>query len=243
MTTSNPRRGSGESSAGRPASGGALTLDEIRAVLHTAAQRRNGARWAVALRQSEVLALRWTDIDLDTATLSVNRTIHRVTGVGLTYAEPKSERSRRRIALPTPLVDALRAHRAAQHAERLKAGTSWHDNNLVFAPAGRGSHRQARRLAPMARHPRRRRSPHRPPPRRPATPPQPPSSPSASTSASSPTCSATPKPASPATPTNTSYPQWPKTPPTGSAQPYGTGSPGPRPAPAGTKGHASDQGK
>ena len=128
-------------SAGRPASGGALTLDEIRAVLHAAAQRRNGARWAVALgvglRQSEVLALRWTDIDLDTGTLSVTRTVHRVAGVGLTYAEPKSERSRRRIALPGPLVDVLRAHRAAQHAERLKAGTAWHDNDLVFAqPAG-----------------------------------------------------------------------------------------------------------
>jgi hypothetical protein len=37
-------------------------------------------------------------------------------------AEPKSERSRRRIAIPAPLADALRAHRAAQHAERLKAG-------------------------------------------------------------------------------------------------------------------------
>jgi integrase len=124
-------------SAGRPASGGALTLDEIRAVLHAAAQRRNGARWAIALgvglRRSEILALRWTDIDLDTATLSVNRTIHRVTGVGLTYAEPKSERSRRRIALPAPLADALRSHRAAQHAERLKAGTTWQDNDLVFA--------------------------------------------------------------------------------------------------------------
>jgi len=119
------------------ASGRALTLNEIRAVLHAAAQRRNGARWAVALgvglRQSEVLALRWTDIDLDTGSLSVNRTVHRVTGVGLTYAEPKSERSRRRIALPAPLVDALRSHRVAQHAERLKAGTSWHDDNLVFA--------------------------------------------------------------------------------------------------------------
>jgi integrase len=123
--------------AGRPASGGALTVDETRKVLAVARSRRNGARWALALgvglRQSEVLALRWADLDLDTGTLAVNRTVHRVAGVGLTYAEPKSERSRRRIALPTPLADALRIHRAAQHAERLKAGTAWQDNDLVFA--------------------------------------------------------------------------------------------------------------
>jgi integrase len=128
--------------AGHPATGGALTLDEVRAVLDTAEKRRNAARWAVALgvglRQSEALALRWTDLDLDAGHLSVNRTVHRVTGAGLTYAEPKSDRSRRRIALPAPLVEALRAHRAAQLAERLKAGTSWEDNGLVFAqPNGR----------------------------------------------------------------------------------------------------------
>ncbi|HSV67564.1 MAG TPA: tyrosine-type recombinase/integrase [Mycobacteriales bacterium] len=128
--------------AGRPATGGALTVEEIRKVLTAALDRRNGARWAIALgvglRQSEVLALRWTDLDLDTGTLSVNRTVQRVAGVGLTYDEPKSDRSRRRIALPAPLVDALRAHRAAQHTERLKAGTSWEDHGLVFAqPNGR----------------------------------------------------------------------------------------------------------
>jgi integrase len=45
---------------------------------------------------------------------------------------------RRRIALPRPLVDLLRAHRAAQLAERLQAGNRWEDGDLVFAqPNGR----------------------------------------------------------------------------------------------------------
>lgn len=128
--------------AGRPATGDALTLEEARAVLAAAEKRRNAARWALALgvglRQSEALALRWTDLDLDAGHLAVNRTVHRVTGAGLTYAEPKSDRSRRRIALPTPLVDALRTHRTTQLAERLKAGTAWEDHDLLFAqPNGR----------------------------------------------------------------------------------------------------------
>lgn len=49
------------------------------------------------------------------------------------FAEPKSERSRRRIALPRPLVDLLRAHRTVQLAERLQAGNRWVDGDLVFA--------------------------------------------------------------------------------------------------------------
>lgn len=129
-------------SAGRPESGGALTPEETRKVLSAAHDRRNGARWAVALglglRQSEALALRWSDVDLDAAALTVNRTVHRVTGQGLVFAEPKTERSRRRIALPRPLVDLLRAHRTAQLAERLRAGSRWEDGDLIFAqPNGR----------------------------------------------------------------------------------------------------------
>ena len=86
---------------------------------------RNAARWTVALavglRQSEALALRWSDVDLDNGTLSVRRGLHRVSGRGLIYEEPKADRSRRNLALPTPLVQALRAHRAAQLEERIAA--------------------------------------------------------------------------------------------------------------------------
>ncbi len=135
-------------SAGRSAAGNALSPEEARAVLQLAKGQRNGARWAVALalglRQSEALALRWSDIDLEAAALTVARSIHRVTGKGLTYAEPKSERSRRTIALPVPLVDALRRHRAEQSRERLAAGSLWEDHGLVFCrPDGRPIERKA----------------------------------------------------------------------------------------------------
>lgn len=108
-------------------------------VMATAHRRRNAARWTVALavglRQSEALALRWADVDLDRGTLSVRRGLHRVSGQGLVYEEPKAERSRRTVALPTPLVDALRLHRATQLEERIAAGSLWEDHDLVFAQA------------------------------------------------------------------------------------------------------------
>lgn len=59
-----------------------LTVTEVRAVLKVAAkQERNGARWIVALalglRQGEVLALRWSDIDLHRGILWVRENVYR----------------------------------------------------------------------------------------------------------------------------------------------------------------------
>ena len=109
-------------------------------MMATAQTHRNAARrtvaLAVGLRQSEALGLRWSDVDLENGTLSVRRGLHRVGGQGLVYEEPKAERSRRTLALPKQLVEALRIPRAAQLEERIAAGPLWEDgDDLVFAQA------------------------------------------------------------------------------------------------------------
>jgi integrase len=121
----------------RPQTPEPLDVEECKRVLAAAEGRRNSARWTVALalglRQSEALALQWRDIDLNKGRLSVRRGLHRVPGKGLVFTEPKTDRSRRTIALPAPLIDALRKHRETQDLERLVAGTEWEDWDLVFA--------------------------------------------------------------------------------------------------------------
>jgi integrase len=121
----------------RPTTALPLTVDEARRVLQAAQHSRNSARWTVALavglRQSEALGLRWSDIDLDVGTLTVRRGLHRVAGKGLVYEEPKAERSRRTLALPAQLVEALRRHRTVQLEEREAAGSLWEEHDLVFA--------------------------------------------------------------------------------------------------------------
>jgi integrase len=123
----------------RPQTALPLSVAEARAVMAAAQAHRNAARWTVALaiglRQSEALGLRWADVDLELGTLSVRRGLHRVAGQGLVYEEPKADRSRRTLALPAPLVEALRAHRATQLEERVAAGSLWQDHDLVFAQA------------------------------------------------------------------------------------------------------------
>ena len=117
-------------------------------MIAAAQTHRNSARWTVALavglRQSEALGLRWADVDLEKGALSVRRGLHRVGGQGLVYEEPKADRSRRTVALPAQLVEALRAHRAAQLEERIAAGPLWQDHDLVFAqPNGRPIERKS----------------------------------------------------------------------------------------------------
>lgn len=121
----------------RPDTALPLTVEEARQVLTAASQVRNAARWTVALavglRQSEALGLRWSDLDLATGTMNIRRGLHRVAGQGLVYEEPKADRSRRRLALPAQLVEALKEHQTAQCAERLESGALWEEHGLVFA--------------------------------------------------------------------------------------------------------------
>jgi integrase len=65
------------------------------------------------------------------------------TGGGLHLTEVKSDKSRRTIALPSPLVTALKAHRATQLHERMTAGPAWREGDFVWCqPNGRpiGNH-------------------------------------------------------------------------------------------------------
>lgn len=88
----------------------------------------------LGLRRGELLGLRWADVDLDAAELTIRQTVTRVAG-SLQYQPPKTRRSRRTLPLPDPVVSALRLHRARQAVLRLAAGKDWQDAGLVFTTA------------------------------------------------------------------------------------------------------------
>jgi integrase len=83
------------------------------------------------LRRGEILALRWADVDLKTARLTVNRSLGQTRQGGLRFGPPKSEKGLRTIALPAMTVEALERHHAKQSAERLRLGPLFEDNDLV----------------------------------------------------------------------------------------------------------------
>ena len=97
-------------------------------------------RWAVAfrlgalfgLRRSEVLALRWDDVDVVAKSLRIDESLV-ATNEGAAWSNAKNERSRRMIPLDDDTVRALTRRRAEQAAERLAAGSEWEDNDLIIA--------------------------------------------------------------------------------------------------------------
>ena len=112
------------------------TVSEVRAFFTSAAGDRDEALFTLAvatgLRQSEVLGLTWADLDFESHSLSVRRTLQRYAGA-YHLDEPKTERSRRTLHMAEPVEVALRAHRVRQLEERLRAGDQWQDAwKLVF---------------------------------------------------------------------------------------------------------------
>lgn len=85
------------------------------------------------MRRGEALGLRWQDVDLDAARLSVRQTLAYV-GTTATLSEPKTNSSRRLISIPDTTTQALRSHRAGQAEVRLLAGSAYAEElDLVFA--------------------------------------------------------------------------------------------------------------
>lgn len=84
------------------------------------------------LRRGEALGLRWDDVDLDAARLAVRRALVTV-GYRIEWSEPKTDASRRVVALDPATVGALRGHRRRQLEERLALGKGYRDGDLVFA--------------------------------------------------------------------------------------------------------------
>lgn len=87
------------------------------------------------LRRGELLGLRWSDLDLNAGTLTVNQSIERIKGA-LTFKAPKTKTSRRSITLPALTIQALQEHRAVQAQERLKLGLGRDPRGVVFTRAG-----------------------------------------------------------------------------------------------------------
>jgi integrase len=84
------------------------------------------------LREGELLGLKWDDVDLSgtTAALQVRRTLSE-TRTGHKFEKPKNGKGRS-VRCSQKATEALRSHRARQNGERLRVGSLWQDNGLVF---------------------------------------------------------------------------------------------------------------
>jgi integrase len=88
------------------------------------------------MRRSELLALQWRDIDFHQ--VHVSRSLHQLSGGNYVFAQPKSARSRRTIALSPSSVLVLKDHRDRQEGVRAVLGVPSKGEDLVFStPEGK----------------------------------------------------------------------------------------------------------
>jgi integrase len=124
----------------------ALTQAQAAALLEAVEGHRLEALYhlalALGLRRGELVDLRWADIDLDGATLTVQG--------------GKTAAARRTLPLSAALVERLREHWRRQQAERAALPLTWQEHGRVFASEvgtplnGRNLYRHFKQLAQRA---------------------------------------------------------------------------------------------
>jgi integrase len=77
---------------------------------------------ASGLRRSELLALRWQDVDLSGASLKVVHSLEQTKAGGIRFKAPKTKAGRRSLSLPSWAVAMLEQHRKDQLELRLRLG-------------------------------------------------------------------------------------------------------------------------
>jgi len=114
------------------------TLDDhgIRTVLEAANGTAYYSLFYLALssgmRRSELLALRWCDVDLLLGQVSVSRSLHHLRDGSTDIRTPKTAKGRRTIALPPSAALVLRNHKEKQEAVCETMGKSMQAADLIF---------------------------------------------------------------------------------------------------------------
>ena len=113
-----------------------LNQNQIKKLLSTSREMndRNYPLYYLAvvmgMREGELLALKWENVDLENGILSVKYNLKRIPGGGLTVGKPKTESSIRSIKLGEDTITVLKEHK--RYLEQEAINDYWHDEGFVF---------------------------------------------------------------------------------------------------------------
>jgi integrase len=111
------------------------TREQLKAFLGAVADERLCALWHViamtGMRRGEAIGLRWIDVDLENARLSVRRALIPINRE-VVVSEPKTAKGRRVIALDPTTIAVLKGQAARQLDEQTEGDEGWVESGLVF---------------------------------------------------------------------------------------------------------------
>ncbi|MEG2515336.1 MAG: site-specific integrase [Acidaminococcaceae bacterium] len=131
----------------------ALTKEQAKQLIDTIATDEIKRLFSVALstglRRSELLGLRWQDIDFEHKTLSVRQTVIKVKSITMISKTTKNQSSNRTISLDDKTLNLLKKQKTANFAERI-GNQKYINFDLVF-PGANGNPRNPDWVTKMAR--------------------------------------------------------------------------------------------
>ena len=84
------------------------------------------------LRRGEIIGLKWEDIDFDSKSFFVRRSVYNEKGIGTVSGDTKNSSSVRQLELPATVIPLLRGIRAEQTEQKLRLQNKWVDEGWIF---------------------------------------------------------------------------------------------------------------
>ena len=84
------------------------------------------------MRSGEIAGLIWSDVDLDSGIVTIDKQRQYVSGYGTFEKAPKTENGNRQITVSQTVTAILRQYRGQQIKDRLVLGSAWKDDNQIF---------------------------------------------------------------------------------------------------------------
>lgn len=84
-------------------------------------------------RRGEILGLKWSKINFAENTMEIVNSVLYSPEKGVYLSTPKTEKSKRKIALPDETIKLLREYKFWQNTERLRLGAYYQNQDFVFS--------------------------------------------------------------------------------------------------------------
>ncbi len=113
-----------------------LTIEQAKILLEQVKDHRLEVLLTMAIvtgmRRGELLALRWSSVDLIRGIAIVLNTVDYIPKYGYVETAPKTKAGKRPISLPPFLITMLIEHKKKQEVNRKRYGNAWENRDLVF---------------------------------------------------------------------------------------------------------------